>query len=299
MKRVYHAGELAIQDRAGVRGMAERIGRGIGSQLSPAAQQFLAHQPFAILSSHDSEGNLWTSLLHGEPGFAQALDATIIKIGALPHTSDPLESNLLPGAQLGLLVIEPKTRKRIRINGTVAERTSESFVMHVNQSYGNCPKYIQARSFETLEAPSGTTNVLESHSLQEHQQDWIRNANTFFVATAHPEGGADASHRGGKPGFVKVTSEGNLEWPEYAGNTMYNTLGNIESTGKAGLLFLEFGTGDLLHLTGSAKVLWDAERIAQHEGAQLLVEFQPTRVLERRGALAARWQFESYSPYNP
>jgi uncharacterized protein len=213
MKSVYHAGELAVQERAGVRGMAERIGRGIGSQLTPAAEAFLIQQPFVILSSRDSEGNLWASLLQGEPGFARALDATTVKITAMLKNADPLEQNLLPGAQLGLLVIEPKTRKRIRINGTVAERASESFILHVEQSYGNCPKYIQARNLETLSAPSENATVLESPNLQPHQTEWLRNADTFFVATEHPDGGADASHRGGRPGFVKVTTTGTSNGP--------------------------------------------------------------------------------------
>jgi uncharacterized protein len=298
MKATYHAGERAVQERVGVRGMAERVGRSIGSEILPAAANFLALQPFLVLANHDEAGNVWASPLVGTPGFAKAVNPTTVVLSVSPHTSDTLKK-LWPEAQIGLLALEPVTRRRIRINGVVRKQNTQEVVVQVEQSYNNCPKYIQARTLKTLSTPLQSPSVMQSTALQPQQITWLRNADTFFIASSHPEGGADASHRGGRPGFIKVMENGNLEWPEYSGNMMYNTLGNIESTGRAGLLVVNFETGDFLQLTGSARVVWDKQRVAAHPGAELLVEYQPTHVLESRAALPLRSQFESYSPYNP
>ena len=73
----------------------------------------------------------------------------------------------------------------------------------------------------------------------------IANADTFFLGTIHPSRGADASHRGGPPGFVRV--DGNrLWWPDYPGNNMFNSFGNLAVDPSAALLFIDFDTGTAL-----------------------------------------------------
>ncbi|MBD2020206.1 pyridoxamine 5'-phosphate oxidase family protein, partial [Leptolyngbya sp. FACHB-36] len=121
---------------------------------------------------------------------------------------------------------------------------------------------------------------------------------TFFIASLHPTHGADASHRGGYPGFVQVDSE-RLVFPDYSGNNMFNTLGNLQVNPSAGLLFIDFEQGHTLQLTGSATIVWEPERIATVAGAERLVEFQVQQVQQTSCASRLRWQFVEYSPANP
>jgi predicted pyridoxine 5'-phosphate oxidase superfamily flavin-nucleotide-binding protein len=80
----------------------------------------------------------------------------------------------------------------------------------------------------------------------------IRQADTFFLGTTHPDRGSDASHRGGPSGFVRVEDDRSLWWPDYPGNNMFSSLGNIAVDPVAALLFVDFATGRTLHLTGRA-----------------------------------------------
>ena len=135
--------------------------------------------------------------------------------------------------------------------------------------------------------------------LREEQQQWIRAADTFFVASHHPDGGADASHRGGHPGFVHVLNANRVIWPDYSGNTMFQTLGNIASNSQAGLLFIDFESGSTLQLTGKARIIWDRERTARFPGAERLVEFDLEEAIEIAGASPLGWRFMGHSPLNP
>ena len=187
----------------------------------------------------------------------------------------------------------------MRVNGQGSIGANNYIKVHTEQVYANCPKYIQARQWEIDEATSVVPTVQQSNALNAAQQTWVQQADTFFIGSFHPEGGADASHRGGNPGFVKVLDEKTLLWPDYIGNNMFNTLGNIAAYPNAGLLFMDFKQGATLQLTGSAQIVWDTERMEKLPGAQRLVEFSVARAVETRSAQALRWQFSDYSPYNP
>lgn len=141
MNTIFHAGELAVQQRAGVQPMAARVGRSIKPTIPPAAAQFLAERPFAIIASTDSETRPWASLLVGDLPFMHAVDEQTVQIRTLPHTSDPLWASLKAGGDVGLLAIEFATRRRMRLNGT-AEWDHDGFIIHAAQVYANCPKYI-------------------------------------------------------------------------------------------------------------------------------------------------------------
>jgi uncharacterized protein len=121
----------------------------------------------------------------------------------------------------------------------------------------------------------------------------------LFIATAHPVYGADASHRGGMPGFVQVEGPRQIAIPDYDGNRMFNTLGNIAANPNTGLLFPDFLSGKALLLTGRAHINWDPGRAAQFPGAQRVVEYSIDETLELQSALPEGWEFKSYSPFNP
>ncbi|MEM7035064.1 MAG: pyridoxamine 5'-phosphate oxidase family protein [Chloroflexota bacterium] len=300
MNSPFHSGELAVQKQAGVEKMAQMVGKSIKAELPGIANAFLQQQSFVILASQDETGQVWSSILTGPPGFLQAQDRLSLLIQAKPRLEDPLYRNLHTHPQVGLLVIEFATRRRMRINGQATVLPNNHIYIQVEQAYGNCPKYIQARELQPRnQAEQTTINIQQGDSLTQQQQDWLAKADTFFIASLHPGGGADASHRGGNSGFISIQDENTLVWPDYAGNAMFNTLGNIAVNPKAGLLVIDFEQGTILQLTGEATIIWDTVAIEKHVGAERLVSYQIDQVIETKVDQPLIWTFDSYSPFNP
>ena len=152
--------------------------------------------------------------------------------------------------------MEFAARRRVRVNGTLIQAGQRRLVIKVEQAYGNCPQYIQQRVLipEHLD-PAGGGDVRYGRALASEDIELIRGADTFFLGTTHPERGSDASHRGGQPGFVRVDGD-QLWWPDYAGNNMFNSFGNLAIDPEAALLFLDFISGRTLQLTGAAAIEW-------------------------------------------
>jgi uncharacterized protein len=296
----FHSGEIAIQTQAGVREEAERLCSFISDVIKPSAQEFLRSQQLAVASTVDANARVWASLLTGKPGFLQVLNHKMVQINATIIPSDPLQQNLQINNQLGILVIDLVNRRRSRLNGKAEIQPIGQINLQIQQAFFNCPKYIQVRYLETeitesLAQPEITTN----ESLTETQQHWITQSDTFFIASSHPESGADASHRGGYPGFVQVLDSKKLVFPDYSGNNMFQTFGNLAINPNAGLLFINFEKGHTLQLTGKAKLIWDVKRLNAFAGAQRLVEFDIEEILETKNATPMRWRFGEYSPVNP
>jgi hypothetical protein len=300
MSNVYHSGEKEVQARAGVREMADRIGNSIRSTIPLAAREFLRRQPLAILSSVDVSGRVWASVLTGEPGFLQVMNDHTIRMDAVPIAGDPLTENLRAHDQLGLLAIEFSTRQRMRVNGIAEVQSDGRILLTARQVYSNCQKYIQARAWKrnsSKVSQPGPASKTETLTVQ--QEQWIAQADTFFIASFHPEAGADASHRGGNPGFIRIDSPRNLVWPDYLGNMMFQTLGNITTYPQAGLLFIDFEKRNTLQLTGKARICWDSNSTDQFAGADRLIRFSIEEVIEIADAMPFLWDFQRYSPHNP
>ena len=306
----YHAGEIAMQERAGVRARAERLGRGgIRSFMPDQHRELFTKLPYLLVGSADAGGQPHASMLIGAPGFIGSPDAWTLAIGAVPAADDPLAANLAVGAAVGLLGIELDTRRRNRMNGVVTASDGQGFVVRVGQSFGNCPQYIQARApFFVLDpaalappAPRTEEPVLSATSMS-----LLRQADTFFIATATPterrEGaahGVDVSHRGGRPGFIRVTQEKGanvLTVPDLRGNSAFNTLGNIALEPRSGLLVVDFSTGDLLSLTATGTIVWDGPELASFAGAQRLLKLRVTGGLLRANAVPLRWSQPQPAP---
>lgn len=296
----YHPGELELQRRAGVREQAQAVGRIIGRRIPPAAARFLERQCFAVTSSLEARGRVWASVLTGPAGFIGAVDDQMLRLAVHPSPGNPLADNLAARPELGLLVLDPRTRQRMRFNGR-GLLSPEGVFLLVEQVYGNCPKYIQKRRLlDPSEngglaagrgAPPPTSQpVRVTAALDARQQAFLAAADTFFIASHHPERGADASHRGGRPGFVRVEDASTLAFPDYPGNNMFNTLGNLASYPRAGLLFVRFETGDLLQLTGRARIIWEPDTAVR-------VEVEEVRETPRGSAV--RFELVEPSPVNP
>ncbi|MDM0011057.1 pyridoxamine 5'-phosphate oxidase family protein [Variovorax sp. J22P168] len=295
----WHAGERAMQGLAGVRERMAEIGpRVIRDHMPQQHRDFFAQLPFLVTGVVDTHGQPWAGVLAGPAGFAHSPDEHHLRIDALPRSQDPMAAALLPGAAIGLLGIEPHTRRRNRMNGVVDEVDARGFAVAVRQSFGNCPKYIQAREPVFVDAPAQDLPAHRSSRLEGEARRMVEAADTFFIASAHPASqGVDVSHRGGRPGFVRVEADGTLTAPDFAGNLFFNTLGNIAVEPRAGLLFVDFERGHLLQLAVEAEVLWDGPELESFQGAQRLLRMRVLSSLYRPQALPLRWGAAQPSPY--
>jgi len=284
----FHPGEQAVQTTAGVRDEAEQRGQKmLTPQLVDAQRAFFAQLSFVISSHIDASGQPWTGLLTGTPGFIQAeLDGRVIigRGGAgntCPAATDSQSQTLKPGSQLGLLGIEFARRRRNRINGTVTGANNESIELQIDQGYGNCPKFITKRDWQT-EQFAGEYAVTTATTITPQLARFIASADTFFIASSsgpnvlnndtavNPTAwGSDISHRGGEPGFIKVDGS-TLSFPDYKGNNLFNTLGNLQQYPPCGLLFLDFESGDVMQVAGNARL--------NHDGEQYQVSIDVTEV---------------------
>ncbi|MEV6328582.1 pyridoxamine 5'-phosphate oxidase family protein [Streptomyces sp. NPDC051909] len=223
--------------------------------ITPVAAAFLETQPMLVLGAADPAGRVWASLLTGRPGFARATGPHTFSVAGGIPAHDPLGAAVTAaGTPVGTLAVDPRTRRRLRLNG-LARPSARGMRVEVERVFANCAAYVsQRRLYDTgdgaeLGTPAGAAR--RRTALTRAQQRLIRTADTFFVASAASEG-ADVSHRGGRPGFVTVESPTELSWPDYPGNDMFRTLGNLAADGRAGLLFLDWPTGTTLQLSGLA-----------------------------------------------
>lgn len=300
MTDVYHEGELAVQKIAGVEIIAERNGRSINHNIPKGAVAFLGRQSLVITASVDGNGKVWSSVITGEPGFLHVDDEGRLVIRSSPVLGDPLIQNLTSNNELGLLVIDLSKRIRLRINGTGNFDENGWLVIITTQAYGNCPKYIQHRSLRANGVyQRRQSSESRSVGLSSEQQGWIRKSDTFFIGSVSAAGNVDASHRGGPPGFIQVTDERTLIFPDYFGNSMFNTLGNIYSNPSTGLLFIDFLSGHSLQLTGRSEIIWDENEISNYPGAERLLVFKIDEVLFVKNGTDLSWEFVEYSPSNP
>ncbi|KXV10870.1 FAD-binding oxidoreductase [Caballeronia megalochromosomata] len=302
----WHPGEIAIQKAFGVDQRMDGVGRRVVRDHMPDQhRQFFAQLPFVVAGAVDEHGDPWATLLAGHPGFMRAPDAKTLSMSRARDPLDPADAGMNDGASIGLLGIELHTRRRNRMNGVIRrDGANMAFEVAVEQSFGNCPQYIQLRDFEFVRdpaVPSPMQPVLLD-ALSPRATAMITGADTFFVASyfdredGHRQ--VDVSHRGGKPGFVRLSDDGALTIPDFAGNLFFNTLGNILVNGRAGLVFADFESGDVLQLAGEAQVLLDSPETAAFQGAERLWRFTPRRIVYRAGALPLRWkaQREGASP---
>jgi len=284
----WHAGEVAMQQRAGSAAALAEAGRHIvRAEMPPQHRDFFAQLPFIVLGAADAAGQPWATLLAGAPGFVKPAAADRLQLRALPAPGDPLHGALHEGQPVALLGIEPHTRRRNRANGDIRSLGDSGFALQVRQSFGNCPRHIQPRGLQPV--PASAAAPERGAARQGRAAELVRAADTFFIATqaltGEVSGGADVSHRGGAPGFVQLGADGTLlTWPDYAGNRFFNTLGNLALDPRAGLVFVDFEQGDVLHVAGVAEVVWQGEELARFEGAQRLLKLQVRQWVLRRGA---------------
>ncbi|KAG2378336.1 hypothetical protein C9374_008479 [Naegleria lovaniensis] len=361
----FHEGECFFQHQVGLsEDKSSQLSQFVRNYMPMQHREFYEKMPFLLVSSMDEKERVWASIIVAHPPFlqestnvqtlqestndltlpyqakpmvslARTLDDRSIHIETMLLHGDPLQNNLKSEIPIGILGIEPHTRRRNRVNGRVKgsvafsnsgindHHETVSFLLEVDVTMGNCPKYIQARewNWKDRRREEGYGNVSRGlWVLPSQLEEFISKSDAFFIASASKESmsssslnptehdrrqGLDVSHRGGKPGFVTVsrtisqvekTEQTILEYPEYLGNFMFNTLGNIVTNPKVGLLFINFDNGDLLYMTGKAFV---AQGFQSKPGAQHTVRFYLEEWIYSQKQVPFEWKYLSESIYNP
>lgn len=303
----FHPGEQAMQSQVGVREvMALRGSQFIRDHMPDQHREFFATLPFVLIGALGAQGHPWATVMAGPPGFMVSPDPHLLRLDAGLLPNDPLAPHWQAGAPVGLLGIQPHTRRRNRMNGLLTQVDAKGASVAVRQSYGNCPKYIRPRQAVWVGgavSPGDSPPVrMEGPHLSPQAAALVAQADAFFIASAsalagpgHDEvasEGVDVSHRGGPPGFVKLRDEEGHTWltvPDYTGNFMFNTLGNIVSNPKVGLLFIDFVSGALLWLQGVAHVDHDSPEQADHEGALRLLRIRMVQGRLHEGGWPLAW----------
>jgi uncharacterized protein len=299
----FHPGELAVQARTGESPAADRNGRIIVDRIPNGALKFVDKQPMAVATSLDADRQLWVSLLAGKPGFARAMDPLLVNLDTdllVSARNDIFWQNSGQHPFVGLLFIELSSRRRLKVNGKLTAKGSQ-YQLAVSESFALCPRYIQKREVEVSspeELPADAP-TFTGVSLTNELTRWIGHADTFFVGSAHDSEHLDASHRGGKPGFVQIEDSRTLLVPDYNGNSLFNTFGNLTINPNAGLLFIDFETGETLQLTGYADLIFGEPNTTDDTGGTGRHWRFHLQAWRRQASLRnVAWTFVEYSPFN-
>jgi len=260
MDHTFTNGQLAIQKITKEEHIAKMRIPMVKDTLHERFIPFLEYQILAFPGSQDAQGNLWISLLVGERGFIKAPSIHEITFDISKITSnknDIFFKNIETNATVGLLFHEAARRARYRAWGN-ATKKDNLLSFNINMGYPSCPKHIQEEIIQLPEnSPTVTSKTEKGTTLNGLEKEWIANAHTFFITTQTKKGDIEASHRGGNPGFIEVLENGHLRVPDYLGNSMFSTLGNIYENPKAALLFVDYKKGQTLQLSGLATLEFD------------------------------------------
>lgn len=287
----FHDDERAAQRLAG-----QSPGRAPIRPFMPEQHRtFFAGLPYLFAAALDGRGWPIGTALTGDPGFIRSPDPTTLRIDALPRHGDPALPGLVEGAAIGLIGLDFTNRRRNRANGRLAA-VDDGLTVRIDQSFGNCAQYIQTRTPSPRPQPS--TPVEHLSRVDEAAKSLIGASDTFFVASRSragigTDGGLDMSHRGGRSGFVGVAGN-RLTIPDFRGNRFYNTLGNLLGDSRAGLLFIDFDSGDLLQLQGRVTIDW--QPVGGPAGAERLWQVAVESAWRQRSAFPFRWTFGTYAP---
>ena len=313
MTSPFHSGEQALQSHAGLRERLEAVGQvAVRDHMPDQHRELFGKLPTLLVAAQDEEGQPWATMLHGPAGFVTSPDARTLRISGRRAGDDPVTPWLVAGARVGLLGLEPQTRRRNRANGRVRAATRDAVEIDVHQSFGNCPKYIHARTPEVVARPSPPPARRLGPGLDDASLALLRRADTLFIASASgawraPDDdadrsqGLDVSHRGGRPGFLRVDVDPDaaavhLTMPDYTGNFFFNTLGNLLAWPKAGLLVPDYQDGSLLHVAADASIELDGDALRAFPGALRLLRLEVRAACWREGALPLRWSTPEAPP---
>jgi ferredoxin-NADP reductase/predicted pyridoxine 5'-phosphate oxidase superfamily flavin-nucleotide-binding protein len=297
------------------------------AMLTPQAAFMFQRAPLLAFGTLDAQSRPWTTLWGGEPGFSEPLGGGFVGTRTLVDgKNDPVVQALVGnnvegemtqtkngGKLVAGLAIDLMTRKRVKTAGRMIAGTTKDvdveveneenrsqtqlqLVTKIEQSLGNCPKYLN--QYEIRPALVNPVLVSQASSLSIEATFLISKSDMFFLAT-NTEDDMDVNHRGGPAGFVRIVSPTTLAYPEYSGNRLYQSLGNLMLNPKIGITFPDYETGNVVYMTGTTEILAGADAAALLPGSNLAVKItiQECRFVEK--GLPFRGTKKTPSPYNP
>jgi predicted pyridoxine 5'-phosphate oxidase superfamily flavin-nucleotide-binding protein len=292
----YHSGEREAQRLAGEQDIADAREGMVRSAIPRQVFEWLREQTLLAIATLEASDHLWATVVPGERGFLEP-DATGTHLwiqGAMPST---VLTGLKSGGNIGLLAIDLNSRQRMRINGT-ATALPAGLHVSVQEAFFNCPKYITRRTALPSATNSERAEREGSQLLAEHLQ-LLNETDVLFLATTHPERGLDVSHRGGDPGFVQLLPDGRIRVPDYTGNSLFNSLGNLLIDTRVALAVPNLRTGTILQITGTAAIRWnDTDEDDITGGTHRFVDIVPIAWHTEDGGPVSLGTSE-LSPFNP
>ncbi|KAF4553012.1 Hypothetical protein D9617_8g050250 [Elsinoe fawcettii] len=320
----WHEGEQQMHRRLRVPEMDNPATPGLSPQLAAA----LPRMPLLAIGTLDKDDRPWTTLWGGEKGLSQSLGGGMMGVRTpVPSELDPVVEILVGGKADGEvvkeegqgrlisgLIIDLETRKRVKLAGRMIagalaaqENDNENvhegllqLVVKVDESLGNCPKYLNKKAISP--AHPAPRLISDTPTLHPKAVDLIHKSDLFFLSTTHSQFDMDTNHRGGPPGFVRILTNKDkavIVYPEYSGNRLYQSLGNMMTNPKAGICFPDFATGDCLYVTGTTEILVgkDAASVIAKSNLAVKVTVDSARFIE--AILPLRGTAGEASPYNP
>jgi hypothetical protein len=149
--------------------------------------------------------------------------------------------------------------------------------MVMSTIYHDGSRQLQDR-FDTRRLADRIEEALVHDFISPHDAAFIRQRDMFFLATADEQGRPNCSYKGGDPGFVRVVNEQTLAFPNYNGNGMYLSTGNLLRNPHVGLLFIDFERGNRMRVNGVAYVDEHDELLAEYPEAQFIVRIDVREV---------------------
>ncbi|MEM7543442.1 MAG: pyridoxamine 5'-phosphate oxidase family protein [Pseudomonadota bacterium] len=254
----FHEGEIACQSEAGVDTQAyERlVSRHFTHAVRHSDVAMIAQNTFSVAATIDEQGRPWVSPLvaQSKPLF-EIRGAKVIDVSAADIAGDPLVNNIRGSSKLGVLFLDLANRRRAKSMGSAQANGSGSIEYHIERYFGLCPKYIFRRRHSLGQTPNETSaqRSFEDNRLSEENRTQLAEADTVFLGS-YSQHGPDATLRGGPRGFISTTDHKTLNIPDYLGNGMFNTLGNLRLDNRLALMNISFRTGETILITGAASV---------------------------------------------
>ncbi|GJE90364.1 FAD/NAD(P)-binding domain-containing protein [Phanerochaete sordida] len=326
----WHRGERSIQEKLGFAGPMSMAYQWIDGEMDEQHRDFhTTRLPFIPVTTLDNQNRPWTSIFagtNGTPGFVSSPWWNRLNMDIKVWEGDPFWENHENFNGEKMLVagigIEFPTRRRNKFAGHVFEMTQQKkdqfrLKLEVNQAIGNCPKYINVRELDPHPdthpvVAHKVTNLPEDGRMPEELVEFVRQADTIFIGSyyqARPEDSmrfpshVGQNQRGGRKGWVRVRNDGRtVVVPDYSGNRLMTSLGNIEATPVAAVTIVNFVTGDILYLTGDARTAVGPEAQSIMPRQRVVTLLEVTGYTFVRDALPVRQRPGTSpvaSPYSP
>ncbi|KAL7935531.1 hypothetical protein V8C35DRAFT_333994 [Trichoderma chlorosporum] len=313
-----HEGEVAVYKMLKLPISGDPTSSGLPMNHAVRAMQ----SPLVAVGILDSKGRPWTTVWGGEIGCARPAAEDVLRFDSKVDTChDPVFKELfgsgrakagttvLPNGgkrkMMAALTIDLEGQDRVKLMGKMLAGMEGKdgrvrIAMDIDESLGNCPKYLNRKEI----VPNDAHPVLVSQSLPLPQEavDLIGKADTLFLSSTNGKS-MDTNNRGGPPGFVRIIQNNEegvvLIYPEFSGNRLYQSLGNLKVNPLIGIVIPDFITSDVLYLTGSATILVGKDASDLLVRTQLAVKISVTGAKFVQSGLPFRGIPIEYSPYNP